>query len=330
MTPTHYPAYAGRRYTPTQRAADQYHAAHQPGHGSVFEPITLAEATTIVEERIGDLDAVRAQRAAVEGWLASLGDKVTDEAVFEDAENNDAITCALAIEWAVGQYREQGRQCFDYICEMVERLSSRRGLSAGQIRGLLNCWRAEVQREAKALAAEVADVKPFTDDDLDITPVQPEFKPVVEFLHRLAENGLKRPVVRIVTIPQCGVSDDEADFASAALFAIRHDLCGHEPVVLKVAGANSSQRGAIGVSDGGAFGVGTFYGWVKTDGNANPPLSQRANIIEALRAFVANPETALVRYGRVLGNCGICGRVLSDPVSIARGIGPICAGKGGF
>lgn len=28
------------------------------------------------------------------------------------------------------------------------------------------------------------------------------------------------------------------------------------------------------------------------------------------------------------GSCGICGRVLTNPISIARGIGPICSGKG--
>jgi hypothetical protein len=32
-------------------------------------------------------------------------------------------------------------------------------------------------------------------------------------------------------------------------------------------------------------------------------------------------------YGKLYGRCMICGRTLTDPESIERGIGPICAGK---
>lgn len=33
----------------------------------------------------------------------------------------------------------------------------------------------------------------------------------------------------------------------------------------------------------------------------------------------------LARYGHALGKCGICNRTLTDPDSIAAGIGPVCA-----
>jgi Family of unknown function (DUF6011) len=39
----------------------------------------------------------------------------------------------------------------------------------------------------------------------------------------------------------------------------------------------------------------------------------------------AGPEAASKRYGLELGACGVCGRTLTNPESIERGIGPVCA-----
>lgn len=40
-----------------------------------------------------------------------------------------------------------------------------------------------------------------------------------------------------------------------------------------------------------------------------------------------DPKAAAERYGKAQGVCGMCGRKLTDPDSINRGIGPVCAGK---
>lgn len=39
---------------------------------------------------------------------------------------------------------------------------------------------------------------------------------------------------------------------------------------------------------------------------------------------------SMIAYGRQLGKCGACGRTLTDPDSIAAGIGPVCAGNMGW
>jgi hypothetical protein len=44
----------------------------------------------------------------------------------------------------------------------------------------------------------------------------------------------------------------------------------------------------------------------------------------------ADPEQAAVAYGKQFGSCSCCGRELSDPASVERGIGPICASKWGW
>lgn len=41
----------------------------------------------------------------------------------------------------------------------------------------------------------------------------------------------------------------------------------------------------------------------------------------------ADPEAAAVLHGKASGRCAVCSRDLTDPESIARGIGPICAEK---
>jgi hypothetical protein len=51
-------------------------------------------------------------------------------------------------------------------------------------------------------------------------------------------------------------------------------------------------------------------------------------MVEVLKAIVAaTPLEASKAYGREMGECGKCHRKLTDPTSIAEGIGPICAGK---
>ena len=44
----------------------------------------------------------------------------------------------------------------------------------------------------------------------------------------------------------------------------------------------------------------------------------------------SDPLTAAVRYGRETGSCSCCGRDLTNPDSIAAGIGPICREKYGL
>lgn len=52
------------------------------------------------------------------------------------------------------------------------------------------------------------------------------------------------------------------------------------------------------------------------------------NAAEAIVAKIAvDPEAASRRYGQEIGECGVCGRTLTNEDSRAAGIGPICAGK---
>lgn len=54
--------------------------------------------------------------------------------------------------------------------------------------------------------------------------------------------------------------------------------------------------------------------------------AQQATIL----AIGTDPYGAAVNHGKLTGNCAVCSRPLSDPASVARGIGPICAAKLGW
>ena len=47
---------------------------------------------------------------------------------------------------------------------------------------------------------------------------------------------------------------------------------------------------------------------------------ERTTIVET----IASDSEALARYGRETGTCGVCHRTLTDPESVALGIGPVC------
>lgn len=52
---------------------------------------------------------------------------------------------------------------------------------------------------------------------------------------------------------------------------------------------------------------------------------------EAVFSVIAqDARAASVRYGKELGRCGVCRRTLTDPDSIADGIGPVCRERQGW
>lgn len=60
------------------------------------------------------------------------------------------------------------------------------------------------------------------------------------------------------------------------------------------------------------------------------PIKSPARKEFIFKAIAHDPRAASIRYGRELGHCGICGKTLTDPESIANGIGPVCAGRVGW
>lgn len=82
-----------------------------------------------------------------------------------------------------------------------------------------------------------------------------------------------------------------------------------------------------------------FSVWISNDGSRWSvkmyssdelvPL-RRAQQYEVLEVIARNPAACAERYGLEIGKCGICHRTLTNDVSRARGIGPICAERFGW
>lgn len=100
-----------------------------------------------------------------------------------------------------------------------------------------------------------------------------------------------------------------------------------QEVVLSKAGEFSSNPGCLYVKVSGCYAgkispAGTFsaagaYNGAGADINLEPTLLE----------FAADPLAFAKAHGKETGTCCCCGRELTDPVSVANGIGPICESK---
>lgn len=78
----------------------------------------------------------------------------------------------------------------------------------------------------------------------------------------------------------------------------------------------------------GNYGLQPKYLGKVTSAGCDSRLSD--TVKEIIMGAAQDPLTAAIRYGKVSGECSCCGRELTDPRSIERGIGPICATKFGW
>lgn len=62
-------------------------------------------------------------------------------------------------------------------------------------------------------------------------------------------------------------------------------------------------------------------------GDNQIPIRDRQRRTMILNEISRDPKAAAVLYGKELGICSVCNHTLTDPDSIANGIGPVCAKK---
>ena len=103
-----------------------------------------------------------------------------------------------------------------------------------------------------------------------------------------------------------------------------------KPVVLQMASSRSSKPGSLLVSDGGPFGLSTYYGRVHADGTVQTGRSWTPEVEQLLRQLAVNPLSVAQQHGVATGQCCFCNRPLSTKESRSAGYGPICAEKFGL
>ena len=126
---------------------------------------------------------------------------------------------------------------------------------------------------------------------------------------------------REAAAPAVDLTPIHAMFSQAAAAGLRRLTYRAEGLVLSPAKASSANAGAIYVTR-----AGEYLGKVMGDRFLAARAATDADR-GALLLIAANPAEAATAYGRATGTCSCCGRELTDPASIAAGIGPICASK---
>jgi len=141
-----------------------------------------------------------------------------------------------------------------------------------------------------------------------------------------AQEKAERVAREAEAAPTVSVAALEEAFARARAAQIKHPRLKLAGFTFKPAGPNSSNPGAVYVTDNeygnylGKVMQGKFLKIRECTDEANK------EIVEVLN----DPKAAAIAYGKKFGVCSVCSRELTDPVSIANGIGPICAENYGW
>lgn len=129
-----------------------------------------------------------------------------------------------------------------------------------------------------------------------------------------------KPVLAKVSMPAI-----EAAFERAKAAGIKYPKVNMGEFKMSPANATSANAGAIYVKSR----EGTYLGKV-LGGTFSRSRDCTAELEASIVDFARDPKAAAEAYGKKYGVCCICSRELSDPVSVERGIGPICADRMGW
>lgn len=129
---------------------------------------------------------------------------------------------------------------------------------------------------------------------------------------------------RAVNAPTVSVEAIETAFANAKEAGIKWPRLRLDDFVFSPAGSNSNNAGAVYIKRGE-----TYLGKV-LNGRLFASRDCDDHTRDHIVALASDPHNAAIAYGKKFGKCSVCNRELSDPASIERGIGPICAGRYGW
>lgn len=109
-----------------------------------------------------------------------------------------------------------------------------------------------------------------------------------------------------------------AAFDKARRAGLKYPKMHLQGLTISPAGAASKNAGSLYVTDGEAY-LGKITGqrfFASRDCSADAA--------QTVASVISDPLAAAVAYGKETGRCCCCGRELTDPVSVEKGIGPIC------
>ena len=129
---------------------------------------------------------------------------------------------------------------------------------------------------------------------------------------------------RADSAPSVSIEAIETAFSNAKGAGIQRPKLRLDTFVFSLAPDSGKNAGAIYVKEDGQY-LGKVMG-----GKLFAVRDCSAEAQNRILAVASDPASAAVAYGKKFGSCAVCARTLSDPVSVERGIGPICAGRFGW
>ena len=143
-----------------------------------------------------------------------------------------------------------------------------------------------------------------------------------------------------VAAPSKGYVNIKASFDALLQKGVRKAQMTVGEVNLSLAPLSGKNPGQVYVKDQGNY-VGKIV-----NGSFYPRGAVAADLVSRLDKIEADPRGAVIEHARVTAEriaaarlqgdkqfslpCGCCGKTLTDPVSVNRGIGPVCAAKWDF
>lgn len=153
----------------------------------------------------------------------------------------------------------------------------------------------------------------------------------METVQRLAQKSAERKqqwakerAEREAAAPEVTSERLEQSFRNAKAKGLKWPRITMGEMVIKPAGDNSKNPGALYVTEYGAYLGKVANGRFMKVRECGTEQEQK------VVALINDPVGAAEAYGHLTGHCCICNRELTNPESVARGIGPICADKFGW
>jgi hypothetical protein len=143
----------------------------------------------------------------------------------------------------------------------------------------------------------------------------------IRMLEKMKENASKRESMSV----SVDMSAINSIFEAAVSSGLKRPAFRIGDLMLSIAGANSRNCGQIYVKKSG-----DYCGRIDLENVFRPVATCPVDVPAMLERVARDPLGVAVEHGRLTGACACCGRQLTDPESVARGIGPICASRWGL
>ncbi len=138
------------------------------------------------------------------------------------------------------------------------------------------------------------------------------------------ERSLVKPVAK-AEVSGTGYTLLLQSFQRAKTSGLRHPRVSVGILRFTLAGDDSRNAGYLYVKA-----AGEYAGKISPTGVFSAAHTATPEHCDEIVRVARDPLAAAVKHGHESGHCAICSRALSDPESVKRGIGPICAERFGW